>query len=272
MVRKNLIVFVVLLSLFLLSACQESEAVQTEPVQTEGKECCTEPKKPLIPTEYEGFEIALFNKILCVGDSLTAGTFNHGLRGDQYEDIGKYSYPTYLQRLTGVETVNHGLGARTAANWYNEMKNQDLSGFDCAIIQLGVNDALKQEGGWNETSAQAYNNIIAKLKQENKRIKIFVSTIIPADSYLSESLIAASESIRNWYAGLEDQTDIFLLDMAVYAHTNDSAAYQAGHLSAYGNLVLAKDYQAYISYVIATEKEKFQWVQFSNSDYGYKGQ
>ena len=221
------------------------------------------------PCDYSGEDITVFTKGICVGDSLTEGTMNYTVNGDDgnYVTYDKYSYPRNLERITGIEIVNMGLGGVSSAEWYAAKANADLSGYDFAIVQLGVNDVYRYNG-WTTTSANGFTSIISKLRNENKNIKIFVSTIIPARSYTGASFDAVSDGIRNLVAGFNDD-NIILLDMARYGHTGDSEAYNCGHLSAYGYNRLARDYKAYISWYINNNKRNFREVQFIGTDYVY---
>ena len=217
------------------------------------------------PTDYTKGDIGIFTKCLCVGDSLTSGVFN---RIDGYATLPKYSYPAKLKTISGIDTTNLGNGGMSSKQWYEAHINDDLSGHDFAIIQLGVNDAL-QNGGWTDESVTAFTNIINKIKAQNNKIKIFVATIIPATSYSGSAYDSVSEGIRNLVAGLAD-TDVICLDMAIYGHTNTSSAYNCGHLSAYGYWRLAKDYYNYISWYIANHQSEFREVQFIGTDYTYE--
>lgn len=219
--------------------------------------------------DYDGDEISVFNKILCIGDSLTSGTFNHIVDGsDKYINDSKYSFPTYLRKLTGVETTNKGSGGASSAEWYDQHFGEDWSGYDAAIIQLGVNDYYRYSG-WTDTSKTAFSNIINKLKAENSNIKIFVATIIPATSYPASIFNVISEGIRAFVKELSDE-NVILIDMAIYGHTADTSAYNCGHLSAFGYHRLAKDYKAYISYYMSQNPSEFREVQFIGTDYVYE--
>ena len=217
------------------------------------------------PTDYSKGDIGIFTKCLCVGDSLTAGVFN---RVDGYVTLPKYSYPAKLKSISGIDTTNLGNGGMSSKQWYEAHVNDDLSGHDFAIIQLGVNDAL-QNGGWTAESVTAFTNIINKIKAQNNNIKIFVTTIIPATSYSGSAYNSVSEGIRNLVAELAD-TNVICLDMAIYGHTKASSAYNCGHLSAYGYWRLAKDYYNYISWYIANHQSEFREVQFIGTDYTYE--
>lgn len=218
---------------------------------------------------YDGSEISVFNKILCIGDSLTEGVFNHRDSGHtEYETYPKYSYPTFLQKLTNVECTNKGVASMTSVQWYDYFQNRDIwGGYDAAIIQLGVNDAGVYSG-WSQESETAFINIINKLQTENNNIKIFVATIMPVQSYSGANYDAVSAGIRSLVAAL-DNPNVILVDMAEYSHTGDSAAYDCGHLSAIGYHRLAQDYKNIISYYISRHLTDFQEVQFIGTDYWY---
>ncbi len=220
------------------------------------------------PCNYAGDDICTFTRCLCVGDSLTAGTFNYNVDGsiDNYTGCARYSYPSYLARLTGMEVTNLGHGGMSTEEWYAMEKDSDLSGYDMAIIQLGVNDHASEQSTWPERHRTAMRAIISKLKAENKNIKIFVATIIPGKSY-SASRGYISEGIRELVAELNDK-DVILVDIAAYGHTMERDAYNCGHLSAYGYMMLARDYKAYISHIMATDTGNvFREIQFTGTDY-----
>lgn len=220
------------------------------------------------PTDFNGQDIRIFTSGICVGDSMTAGTFNYSDDGDGasgYVDIPKHSYPTKLSEMLGITLTNKGVGGYTSVQWYEAMQNVDLSGNDFAIIQLGINDQSVY-GGWTNASKTAFTNIINKLKSENEGIKIYVATIIPAINYGGRSAI--SQGIRDLVAELDDD-NVILLDMALYSHVGDNVAYESGHLSAYGYFVLAQDYFKYISWHIANNKMLYRKVQFIGTNYQY---
>ena len=222
------------------------------------------------PCDYSGNEITVFNKILCIGDSLTAGVFNHTDSGQtEYSVFAKYAYPAYLEKLTGIETTNLGNGGYTSAEWYQAHANDDLSGYDCAIIQLGVNDTIRYQT-FGETSQTAFTNIINKLKSENNNIKIFVANIIPAISYSSQAYLDFSTALSAWIEqAYGNDANVTLLDMQANGHTKDSNAYNAGHLTALGYYKLASDYKAYISHEISQNIDNYKFVQFIGTTYSY---
>ena len=224
------------------------------------------------PCNYNGDEICAFTKCLCIGDSLTSGTFNYldGGTTNNFIVFDKYSYPRNLERLTNMEVTNMGAGGYSSAEWYAAYQNTDLSGYDIAIIQLGVNDQIRY-GGFGNTSKTAFSSIFAKLKNENNHIKIFVANIIPATSYSSSTYLQFSADLLTWLQAQNAlDPDIIPLDIQQYGHTRDLVAYNCGHLSAFGYYRLAKDYKAYISKYMIDNPSLFREIQFIGTNYQYE--
>lgn len=215
------------------------------------------------PCDYEGKDIAVFNKICCIGDSITIGTFNHNEGGtEQYLVDTKYSYPTFLKKMYGVDTENWGLGGYTSVQWWNAKQNEDFSGFDCAIINLGINDALNSVS--ISDTETAFRSIINALKTANNNIKIFLATIVPAYADGVTTFDAVNELIEDL---AEELTNCYLVDLSQYSHVSKGSAYEAGHLTAIGYRMLAQDYAGYIGYIIRTDLTGFKWVQFIGTNY-----
>ena len=214
---------------------------------------------------YNGYEINVFKHGICIGDSLTAGTFNYddnGVNKSDYADVN-YSYPKQLSKLTGIEIYSSGVGGNTSYEWYQDHISATIAGFDFAIIQFGVNDALKYHG-WTSDSVAGFTGIINMLKRDNNGIKIFVATTIPALAYEGQAFNEVNNGIRTLIESLDDE-NVILLDMAKYASTR-LKQYNAGHLTALGYSRLAKDYANYISWYIAANPDQFRAVQFIGTD------
>ena len=215
------------------------------------------------PCNYEGKEIDVFNKICCIGDSITIGTFNHNEGGtEQYLVDTKYSYPTYLTKMYGVNTENWGLGGNTSVQWWTAKQNENFSGFDCAIINLGINDALNSVP--IADTETALRNIINALKTANNNIKIFLATIVPAYADGVTTFDSVNELIENL---AEEITNCYLVNLTEYSHVSKGSVYEAGHLTALGYRMLAQDYACYIGYIIRTNMNDFKWVQFIGTNY-----
>lgn len=247
------------------------------------------------PTEYLGNEIQMFHRGLCIGDSITEGVFDYSGANTV---IRKYSYPSFLSRMTGIDIVNAGISGLTSKTWYDASVDGDLqggrwvngewvwstnpdvtegddvskslncSGFDFAVIHLGINDTgtigdtvtLEQAISTFETSI---NGIIANLKSSSKGIKIFLATIIPYHSvnYVFEQF---NEKIKE----IASQTsDVYLLDLTTYSDCYGDIYGYGYHLTALGYHKMASEISAYVSYIISHNLEDFKWVQFIGTTY-----
>lgn len=247
------------------------------------------------PIKYAGNEIQMFNKGICIGDSITEGVFDYN-GGNTV--IRKYSYPTVLSKMTGIELVNAGISGLTSKTWYEASVNANSQGgrwvnnewvwstnpsvneedivstsldyTDCdfAVVHLGINDTGTI--GDNVTVEQAIstfttniNNIITNLKQSSKGIKIFLATIIPYHS-VNTVFDQFNAKIRE----ITEQTaDVYLLDLATYSDCYGNIYGHGYHLTALGYRKMASEIAAYISCIIKQNPEEFKWVQFIGTTY-----
>ena len=213
------------------------------------------------PVHHIGREFSTFTKCLCIGDSLTEGVFNDIAGTNAGRTVSQYSYPSILQKLSGVDCTNLGNGGFTSIRWYDYHQNDDLSGHDCAIIMLGVNDGLLNTS--EDDMITALNAIINKVKTENAGIKIFLSTLTTAYKHINR-WAEINEIIR----GIANMTaNVYLVDIAQYSEINRLSAYTNGHLTAIGYQKMAAEFMAYISNIIATKADDFKFIQFIGSDW-----
>lgn len=218
------------------------------------------------PTEYNGHEISVFNKILCIGDSTTEGCSNYTIPTSGNKPFPNYAYPKQLSKITGVEAVNLGKAGYSTKSWYEFYQNEDLSGYDCAIIHLGINDPSR--GITTEQSTQALQNIITKLKNENSHIKIFVCSIIPCYHYEGGANYNYYNTITESMKTIcTNDESCFFLDMNKYSKVTTSYAH--GHPFAVGYNVWASEIANYISYTIKNNISSFDDIQFANTNYDY---
>ena len=231
-----------------------------------------------VPTRYNGNEISMFSRGICIGDSVTEGSFDNA---DGGAIVKRFSYPAILERITGVEMINAGVAGLTSQTWYeatldstphwgtwvnqewvwdmnpvnsgNDIisKSLDYSNFDFAIIHLGINDLapLYDNSKTIEeilTTFETYiGYIIRDLKAANSGIKIFLATIIP--SYATPSNLSykqLNEKIAE-IASITENT--FLLDLTSYSALASKPEYNVTHPTALGYHKLANEIKSYIS-------------------------
>ena len=241
-----------------------------------------------VPTRYNGNEISMFSRGICIGDSVTEGSFDNA---DGGAIVKRFSYPAILERITGVEMINAGVAGLTSQTWYeatldstphwgtwvnqewvwdmnpvnsgNDIisKSLDYSNFDFAIIHLGINDLapLYDNSKTIEeilTTFETYiGYIIRDLKAANSGIKIFLATIIP--SYATPSNLSykqLNEKIAE-IASITENT--FLLDLTSYSALASKPEYNVTHPTALGYHKLANEIKSYISYIISKNLDNF---------------
>lgn len=216
----------------------------------------------LAPKQEEecGNEIEIFNRGICIGDSVTEGTINVG---DQYPVHKHTSYPSVLRKLTGADIVNAGIAGVTASQWVSAANDSSTQGgtwdennewvwssststfdyaggYDFAIIHLGINDAIQ---GFNADSYySSINTIINKLYIANPSIKFFLCTLVP--NYSGTAYDTVNEYIRNNYSNFQNT---YLIDLAAKSKVTKGSVYDNGHPSALGYTQLANDLYKLIS-------------------------
>ena len=98
-------------------------------------------------------------KIVCLGDSLTEGH-----QGFYKQSL---SYPYYLAKFLGCETVNHGRSSFTASDYYYlfSRTNINVSDADFVLIMLGSNGGLTFSG---DKELLGYKSLISEVKKKVK--------------------------------------------------------------------------------------------------------
>ena len=245
----------------------------------------------LNPANYKGNEIQAFTRGICIGDSVTEGALDN----TEGNFIQKgMSYPAVLKRLTGLDIINAGISGATSGTWYEysldstngwgdwvnnewcwqqpEGTSLDYSGFNFAIIHLGINDInYKEEDTPLETMLEEYktnmNNIITRLKEYNKGIKIFIATIVPSyakpDNYNYRSMNDKIKEI------VEETENAYLLDLSAYSFIATHDAYNIWHPTALGYAKLGEEIKCLVSYVINQNLDDFKNIQFIGTDYTF---
>ena len=248
-----------------------------------------------IPTQYNGNEISMFSRGICIGDSVTEGSFDNA---DGGAVVPRFSYPAILERITGVEIANAGVAGLTSQTWYeasldstphwgtwvnqewawdmnpvnsgNDIisKSLDYSNFDFAIIHLGINDLapLYDNSKTIEeilTTFETYiGYIIRDLKAANSGIKIFLATIVP--SYATPTN-QTYQQLNNKIKEIAETTeDAFLMDLTSSSTLASKPEYNVTHPTALGYHKLANEIKSYISYIISRNLGDFTNVQFIN--------
>ena len=208
------------------------------------------------PCQYSGRSMTMFNKGICIGDSFTEGASNINASNEQFIN-DRFNYPKILSKLSNVEIINKGHSGITSKGWYEKYKNSDLSGYDFAIIYLGINDYFSN----NKTLFSVeYGKIIDKLRSENKHIKIFCVT--------QTRHFRDFANFTHYVREIVSEKDCYLIDLEKYS-TFYTKHMTGAHPNAYGYFTMANDIYSYISYIIDNNIDDFKNHQFTNTDYSY---
>ena len=250
------------------------------------------------PIKYTGNEIQMFSRGICIGDSVTEGSFDNAQGGAV---IKRFSYPSALKRMSGIDVVNAGVAGLTSQTWYEATQNSDphwgkwvnqewvwnmnppnsgsdvisstldFSGFEFAIIHMGINDLAPLYDNSKTideilANFELYmNNIINKLKEANKGIKIFLATIVPSYAPATNPAYGSlNDKIKEM---VEYTDDAYLLDLNTYSEIATNEAYNVTHPTALGYQKLASEIFSMISYIINNNLDEFKSVQFIGTDY-----
>lgn len=250
------------------------------------------------PIKYTGDEIQIFSRGICIGDSVTEGSFDNAQGGAV---IKEYSYPTILKKLSNIDIVNAGIAGMTSQTWYEASLNSEpywgkwvnqewvwntnptnsgndtisstlnYSGFDFAIIHMGINDLAPIYDGTKSidevlVNFETYmNNIIDKLKVSNNGIKIFLATIVP--SY-APATNPTYEQLNDKIKAIVEYTDnAYLLDLNRYSEMATHVAYNVTHPTALGYQKIASEIYSMISHIIKNNLDEFNNVQFIGTEY-----
>ena len=249
------------------------------------------------PLEYVNLSprfISCFNKITCIGDSLTEGVFNTS--GEISPIIPAYSYPTFLHKHTGVDVKNLGIASATASkadtfSWIDKAESRNMlvsDNFgDAYIIALGTND-ISSFGSFTGnvdtdinltdrtqnalTSVGGYANIIQYINENNPKAVIFCVTISNERNDTS-TRTDANNKIK---AIASKFNNCFVIDLQTYAEpTNREANYFANnyknnsHNNALGYELRSRQFISYIDWIIEHNPSLFRNIQFYGTEYEY---
>jgi lysophospholipase L1-like esterase len=170
-------------------------------------------------------------KILLLGDSITAGV-PYSYRSELYNNVSKReskfvfvgsekSNPAKDKGAWDKHHEGHSGWTTQDIDWAYDLLSESYSS-DIALIHLGTNDILRQAAGQHDVdqSEQHMRNIIAKLRNDNAEIQIYLAQILPI-IHPDLDLALTDSSVRAWntvLAGLATEltteaSPIILVDM-----------------------------------------------------------
>ena len=227
----------------------------------------------------------IFDKIFCIGDSLTRGALEGAdVPPEKWDNELLYSYPKQLQRTLGNTVYNEGRSGSTAKSWYNELGTRlDISEYysNAYIIALGTND-IATEGSFTgsisdinvdnpnlnaDTSVGWYGRIIQKIKANLPYAKIFCVGI-PYTRNTPEQITEANQKIKD----ISSLLGCYFLDMQKYGIQQDQVEefkakyYKGGHLNCMGYKWWSDQIASYIDWIINHNPNDFWNTPFITID------
>jgi lysophospholipase L1-like esterase len=206
---------------------------------------------------------SIFRKVVCCGDSFTAGYI--GTNNDNISQTNwGYSWPSFMERLTGNEYVNCGHSGKDVLTWQTSAKGlpraKTAGKAQAYLIGLGLNDATlvtlgtaSDIGTENQTYYGGLSKIIRELNAISPTAKIFVQTI-PSDYVVYMNYSQAVRDVVNAY---KDTYPVHLLDLYEY-----KSLYKTSKLS--GDAIMGH-YTA-IGYQQFAENLRYIWSEYINNN------
>lgn len=238
--------------------------------------------------------VTMFRRITCIGDSLTRGEFDTTTiveyRGNNRPG---FSWVAQMQKMTGVECVNLGIGSHSASRsapnpWIVTALDTErgqsypfpVTDFtekkgDAYIIALGTNDIgslgsftgdvstdIKDDYTQNaSTSVGGYAEIIQRVLEMQPKAKIFCVTI-PKTRNTAEQRNVANAKIK----AIANRFGAYIIDLEEYGEETTgifSKYYKnASHTNALGHNLRARQYISYIDWIVENNLDDFRNVQF----------
>ena len=220
--------------------------------------------EPTTP-EYKKLTASIFKKVVCCGDSFTAGYLTapdgsvHGTNED-------YAWPYYMAKRTGAEYINCGDSGATTLTWLTRDRclaaAQRAGKAQAYIIGLGLNDHNLVElgstadlGQTTETFYSGMERVVLAIRAINPDAFIFICTMPRTDGRTGEY----NTAIRQVAAHQGCQ----VLDLEAHKDLYNAVHYEAsGHPSVTGQETCAEILFELLSAHINNAPELFARVPF----------
>ena len=242
--------------------------------------------------------ISMFKKIVHIGDSLTRGQYDTTAPDTNGADLPEYSRPVFMERLCGNKNLNLGIGGATVAqsysyNWLDVAQSNDIFPYtdfttdmgDCYIIALGTND-ISQLGSFTgnvatdidtedytnnaNTSVGSYAKIIQMIMTMQKGAKVFVVTIPKTRNVNLPARNDANTKIK----AIASLLGCYVIDLDTFAEQEVNGQFanvfkNGSHNNVLGYMLRARQYIAYIDWIIENNLADFRNVQFIGTSYDW---
>lgn len=235
-------------------------------------------KNPLSKLDFSNHFSAIFNKIACIGDSLTQGAVEpNGTINVSREEQFPFSYPGQIQKELGNTVFNMGNSGATTKSW---LSFADTKGYltnpeykaNGYIIGLGTNDIgfngsfdgnvitdidINDYNNNADTSVGNYAKIIQKIKEFQPEARIFVITI-PYTRNTVSTVTQANLLIKQ----IAEKFNCYVIDLDYYIQPENAVDFKAkyykgGHLNTVGYKYFSNVIITYLDYIIEQDPYAF---------------
>lgn len=234
----------------------------------------------ITPDAYEAYEgsvirnlnthtMNMFKRVCCIGDSYCAGYINYN---GVIETHPEYSWPSFMEKLTGNEYINCGVNGANVLTWQSNVnglaKAQTAGRVQAYIIGLLINDTSDSERGVplgsasdigtnNQTYYGGLSKIIREVNAISPTAKIFVTTCPKASSGN-----AYNEAIRTIVETYASTYPVYLIDLVketkIWKQKSFTNDYVGGHYTAIGYEQMAEGLNYIISKYMDNHITEFQ--------------
>ena len=241
--------------------------------------------------DYYNYLVACFERIVCIGDSITAGftgsEFAGQTVGSNDARVTARNWPSYFKRTTGTDVINLGYGSTATKHWrastpetasanlYCALDLANIEGTQAYFIMLGWNDTITAgttadiQDDYNdnaETFYGNYDNIVRRLHEMKPKAHIFVFTLARGkkNSAYNEAIKYVA-SLYPTYCHCIDYSNDPFFDTAFFNASADGTHYSPLSYNAFGNFV-----RNIVSKYIYDNPTKFNGIPYT-ADNNLKG-
>lgn len=256
----------------------ESSLESTAESQKDTEVSSQEEKDPFL-TEYNDTTCNIFRKVVCCGDSYTAG-FIADSKGESHKINEDYAWPHYMSLITGNEYVNCGCSGCNVLTWQEHTRAlpaaKKAGKTQAYIIGLMINDCgvkshvdlgTESDIGTNkETYYAGMSAIIRELNKISPKAKIFVNTCPRQE----EEFIEYNHAVRVIVDAYRDTYPVHCIDLAANSELFETESFEKdfyhGHYTPVGYEQMAEIYSKLWSRYINEHSEEFRDVAFIEYD------
>lgn len=227
----------------------------------------------------------IFKKVVCVGDSYTAGYMSDGTAS--LTNKPSYSWVEHMSELTGNEWINLGITGASTKSWLTDVngyqKAVTVGEAQAYVIGLAINDSNSSYDNYvpigtsadigteNDTYYGKLSKIITQLAVISPNAMFFVNTCPNWDLAIKERLPEYNQAIRDVCEHYKNTYKIHCIDLDVDYHDlyNDPSYiqnYLGSHPTAIGHAQMAKMYEYVLSDYMFKHIQVFDSIPWTDYD------